>query len=363
MSHATRIAAVVLLSLTALAVPAPAGASGDDYVAGYAAAVVERDLGLEGARVDVVAGTAHVTVRDLGGVAPQQIEEALARIDGIERVEVHVDGETPQPAEPPAEEGSDEGAIELLPRRELFDPLLADPRQPHFSASALWYLNDPELNRVGAANFGETFALLGGPVGDGPTRWELGILGGVFTIFDLDAPSSDLVNSDFWIAPTFSLRRDAVSGQLRVYHQSSHLGDEFLLRNRVERVNLSYEGVDLIGSIQLHPALRVYGGGGAILLSEPEIEPLSAQAGVELQSPVAFLGGHVRPIAAGDFQFRQDNDWRDEISAVAGLQLENPELSRLRLQILFQYFRGNSPNGQFFERRIEYLGVGAHLHF
>jgi hypothetical protein len=39
------------------------------------------------------------------------------------------------------------------------------------------------------------------------------------------------------------------------------------------------------------------------------------------------------------------------------------DISWLRLQILSQYFRGNSPNGQFFDRRIEYAGVGAHLHF
>ncbi|WP_375136022.1 DUF1207 domain-containing protein [Nitrosomonas oligotropha] len=34
----------------------------------------------------------------------------------------------------------------------------------------------------------------------------------------------------------------------RIYHQSSHLGDEFLLRKAgfaFNRVNLSYEGIDL----------------------------------------------------------------------------------------------------------------------
>ena len=134
--------------------------------------------------------------------------------------------------------------FELLPRVELFDPLIADPRQPHFSALYSWYLGDPELGHVGSANFGETFALFGGDLLGG--RWEFGFLGGVFSIFDLDAPSYDLINTDFWAGPTLSARSDGLSAQLRLYHQSSHLGDEFLLRNSVERENLSYEGVDLL---------------------------------------------------------------------------------------------------------------------
>jgi len=33
------------------------------------------------------------------------------------------------------------------------------------------------------------------------------------------------------------------------------------------------------------------------------------------------------------------------------------------LQLLVEYFHGNSPDGQFFKRRVEYLGLGAHFHF
>ena len=100
-----------------------------------------------------------------------------------------------------------------------------------------------------------------------------------------------------------------------------------------------------------------------IVHSDPNLDRLSAQGGVELESPWAFLGDVVRPIAAFDYQSREENHWREELAAAAGLQLENPEVSKLRVQILASYFKGNSPNGQFFERRIEYVGVGAHLHF
>jgi len=347
---------------------ATAAAGDDSYLAGYATAVIERDLGLAVVSVDVRDGVARVVVEDLGDQPAERVAAAVSHIEGIERVEiseVDTDGEPLAEAQSDTDddggEDGDADDVDVLPPIELFEPLLADPRQPHFSASYLWYLGDPELTHVGSANFGETFALLGGGLGGG--RWELGFLGGVFSIFDLDADSLDLINSDFWVGPTLSARSGGLSTQLRLYHQSSHLGDEFVLRNRAERVNLSYEGVDLLVSGDPWPWLRLYAGGGVIVHDEPNLDPLSAQAGIELESPWAFLGDVVRPLAAFDYQAREENHWREELGAAAGFQIENPEVAKLRLQILVSYFKGNSPNGQFFERRIEYVGVGAHFHF
>jgi hypothetical protein len=350
----------VLSLVAALAAAEP----GDEFLAGYVSALIERDLGLEVVSVEVRESVAYVVVKDLGEQPAERVAAAVSHVEGIERVEVSEldsDGEPQARAEETADRSLETDAFEVLPRVELFEPLIADQRQPHFSAAYQWYLDDPELTHVGSANFGETFALFGGHVLGG--RWEIGLLGGVFSIFDLDAPSYDLINSDFWVGPTISARSDGWSTQLRVYHQSSHLGDEFLLRNRAERVNLSYEGVDLLVSGDPWPWLRLYLGGGYIFHDEPELDPLSAQAGVELKSPWAFVDDVVRPIAAFDYQSREENHWHEELSAAGGIQLENPELSKLRVQILASYFKGHSPNGQFFERRIETIGIGAHLHY
>jgi hypothetical protein len=354
---------------SALLLAAAARAQPDDaYLAGYATAVIERDLGLVVVSLEVRDRVAYVVVESLGDQPAERISAALSAIEGIERVEVteRESGAAPvapeTSGEPAPESAKEPDAFELLPRVELFDPLIADPRQPHFSASYQWYLDDPELTHVGSANFGETFALFGGDLWGG--RWEIGGLGGVFSIFDLDADSYDLVNSDFMAGLTFSARSDGLSAQWRLYHQSSHLGDEFVLNNQVNRLNLSYEGLDLLISGNPWPWLRLYGGGGVLLNSYPnDLHRLSAQAGVELESPVAFIGDTVRPLLAFDYASREQNHWREELSGAAGIQLENPKLSKLRVQILANYFKGNSPNGQFFVRRIETIGIGVHLHF
>ncbi len=51
---------------------------------------------------------------------------------------------------------------------------------------------------------------------------------GVFQ-FDLSAPSSDLINTDYVVGVPLSWRSGGWSTRVRLYHQSSHLGDEFLL--------------------------------------------------------------------------------------------------------------------------------------
>jgi Protein of unknown function (DUF1207) len=358
---AIRLAALLLAAGIA---GAAAAVPEDAYLEGYIAAVIERDLGLEVASVEVREGVAYVVVKDLGEQPAERIAAAISHLEGIERVEVSDldgNGEPARRAEETADRSLETDAFEVLPRVELFEPLIADQRQPHFSAAYQWYLDDPELTRVGSANFGETLALFGGEALGG--RWELGMLAGVFSIFDMDADSYDLINSDFWVGPTLSARTDGLSAQLRVYHQSSHLGDEFVLRNRATRVNLSYEGVDLLVSGDPWPWLRIYAGAGYIFHDEPDLQPLSAQGGVELKSPWAFLDDVVRPIAAFDYQSREENHWHEELSLAGGIQFENPEISKLRVQILATWFKGHSPNGQFWERRIETIGIGAHFHF
>ncbi len=356
-------AALLLCAASSLAVP------DETYLAGYATAVIERDLGLKVVSLEVRDRVARVVVVALGDQPAERIETALMEIEGIERVEVSEadEGISPEPTapangEPGPETTKEPDLFELLPRGELFDPLIADPRQTHFSVLYQWYRDDPELSDVGSANFGETFALFGGDLWGG--RWEIGALGGVFSIFDMDKDSYDLINSDFRAGATFSARNDGVSAQLRLYHQSSHLGDEYLLNNQVERVNLSWEGADLLISADPWPWLRLYAGPGVLLHSYPKgMHRLSAQAGVELESPVAFIGNAVRPLAAFNYGSREELHWREELSGAAGIQLENPKLSKMRVQLLAHFFKGNSPNGQFFVRRIDTIGIGVHLHF
>jgi hypothetical protein len=108
----------------------------------------------------------------------------------------------------------------------------------------------------------------------------------------------------------------------------------------------------------------VYGGGGYLVGRDPNtLGRGTSQFGVELTSPWTLLGGKIRPVAYGDFQANERTDWTITRSLMGGLQLENARIGDRKIQILAEYVKGPSPNGQFFTENIEWIGVGLHLYY
>jgi hypothetical protein len=70
----------------------------------------------------------------------------------------------------------------------------------------------------------------------------------------------------------------------------------------------------------------------------------------------------IRPVVAVDVQHREQNNWNTDFSARAGIQFENLPVFDRKAQLLFEYFNGHSPNGQFYREKIEYIGVGLHFY-
>jgi len=342
------------------AVPVP----DDPYLAGYAGAVLEREFKLPRRAVTVKNGVLTVDGAELAGVDRTALVTTLSSLPGVARVDVR-EAAAAAAAVSPGSAPAAVGALPTgpLPTGHLFQPLLADPRWPHFSAAYRYYLDHPDLRHVGAVSFGETIPLFRGH-GVADSQWEAGIQAGVFALFQMDAPSKDLLNADYFASLFGTWRRGPFSALGRIFHQSSHLGDELLLRTRLERINLTYESVDLKLSYDLPWGFRVYGGGGYLFDQEPEsLKPWAVQGGVEFRSPWTLAAGHIRPVAAVDLQARDENKWNLDVSVRGGIQFESVRVLARNLQLLVEYFHGNSPDGQFYRRRIDYLGLGAHFHF
>jgi Protein of unknown function (DUF1207) len=344
-----------------------AAPDGDGYIEGYAAAVLQREFSLAAPSLRVQYGVITLDAADLATVDQASVVAQLERIPGVLRVEVRPAGAPPPVAIPPASPPEPpkviaEYQVGLLPGNLLFKPLIADPRWPHFSASWQRYVGDPDLKDAGSTTFGESFSLYRGKLG--PVWWEVGVQAGVFSVFDLNTESFDLINADYAVGVPLSVRFGDFSAFLRLAHQSSHLGDEFLLRTtRPNRVNVSQQSVDLKMSYELAEILRVYGGGGYLFYTNPsDLKPWSVQYGAELTSPWPSRPSIWRPIAAVDVQQKEENNWSTDVSVRAGIQIEGVLLTR-KFQLLFEYFNGHSPNGQFYVDRVEYFGLGAHFHF
>lgn len=253
-----------------------------------------------------------------------------------------------------------------LPKGDVFRPLLADPKEPRFTMSVL-AAESPALDTtIAAVAYGERFGLARWPGTTDADGWQVGLSGAVFAQFDLEAPSSDLVNSDFIIGIPLTYRRGAFSARTRVYHQSSHLGDEFLLRTQPIRVNLSYESLELLVSYELD-RWRFYGGGETLFHREPEeLESGIAHAGVEYR--------HLRPtfqvtrvgaahfVSGLDVKSLEQHGWDSAISVKSGFEfhpVHEVAYQGRYCRLLAEYYDGPSPYGQFLTEDIRYAGFAV----
>jgi len=257
-----------------------------------------------------------------------------------------------------------------LPEGDIFCPLLADPKAAYSFAAYVRgaATNSPLGTDLGTVGIGDRFGLArwGGPrPGEG---FQISIEGAVFAQFDLNTPSYDLINADYLVGVPFTYRWKYLSARARLYHQSSHLGDEYLLRSRIQRENFAFESAEGIVSIDEGP-LRIYAGGEYVFNGEPaKVESRLLHGGIELRQRTSslHLGGvaSLRLVAAGDVKAIEDLDWKAAYSARAGFEVsrahEALHASR-RWSLLGHYYDGPSPYGQFFRSGVSYYGVGLHF--
>src|SRR6266480_164895 len=148
------------------------------------------------------------------------------------------------------------GAVLLAPPLDAqngarwFSPLVADPKQPHFFATWLWITSPIVTGQVSSVGLGDDIVLARGHA----HKWEMSVAAGVFSQFNMQTRSNDLINTDFVIGFPFAYRTG---------------------------VNLSFEAAELLVARDLG-GLRLYGGGEYILRHEPsDLRPGLLHGGIE----------------------------------------------------------------------------------
>lgn len=263
-------------------------------------------------------------------------------------------------------------ASRVFPRDDVFRPLVADPKEPRFYASY------QRIDfRTGNVRDGQKRLLHSGFVAAGESigLWtrrredcdgvQVSLFGGVYSQFDLSISSGDLINTDFLVGIPVTWRRGPWSVRGRLLHQSSHLGDELLIRNPGIRVkNFGFEMLDALVSYD-HGPWRGYGGLGVVFNSSTDFDPMAFQAGIEARSgwnPAwRVLGLQPTPVFGVDYKTWQQQDWGSTWNVVTGLEFHRPgETTRIRF--LGTMLAGHYPFAQFFdETRVRSLGLTLQL--
>jgi hypothetical protein len=256
-------------------------------------------------------------------------------------------------------------SVTLLPRTHAFSAPLADPLAPRFSGGlAMTDIftrplmgNAPDAVRDAHAYRSEPHALvnLGGLVpvaglhfGDG-CKVSASLEAMVLARFRLR--TTEALSNDWWVGLPIAATCGAASAQVRIYHRSDHLNDEFLLLNEMNRHGPVQDGVDATVAWQHDSGARVYAGAGHIVRGYWGPWGSSAHGGVEFTRPfradASFIGGaHVRATAV--------SDWRVQRVLAGGVEYRGSDGV---LRVLLREMRGPSTVGEFFMNDEHLLGL------
>jgi hypothetical protein len=252
---------------------------------------------------------------------------------------------------------------------ELYQPMVADPRQV---TNSLGY-RQGDISIIGKkvvpVSLGDDFGFY---------RWldvwdhgdlQISIEAGIWSVFNMDPPkpnlaggTAELVNTDFYVGIPLSYALNKWSFKWRVYHISSHLGDEFLVDHPgFERVNPSFEATDLFISYQVFDSWRLYGAPGVILHSDNSFKmnpPLYFEYGTEYRfGGVKFHSQRLYGtfLLAAHFRSYAYLNWGFDGTFLAGYEFSKLQGIGRKFRLFVEYHNGFSLEGQFMKEHTQYV--------
>jgi hypothetical protein len=246
----------------------------------------------------------------------------------------------------------------LLPDSLLFRSYLAGPKEPRLSSA---WLYESDAGWLWELQIGARVGLLrfGSPAGSPPEGWQVDLWGSAFPRLNIEH-NYDLDAADFNAGLPLTWRQGPFQTKVELRHISSHLGDEFLLRNPgFQRLNYVRDSFATGFGYFPTPNLRLYVDAEYAFNRDGGAEPWQFQFGAEYspQPVVHWLGWAGTPFAALNGSLREEVDFGGGLNVVAGWQLRGPESGRL-LRLGLQYYNGKSYQFSFFDQHEQLLGVG-----
>lgn len=246
---------------------------------------------------------------------------------------------------------------------QLFHRLLADPRQPQ---TTVRYYRLGGLNLADVA-LGNTWGMARWHIpGAGGDDWhfQLNVAGMGYSRFKLSGAVNEFQTIDFFLNFPLEVRRGRFSAQVMGFHESSHLGDDYIRRTGSTGFRYSIEGFRTVASYELLPTLRVYGGGTGLFHAIPDDQDGALQYGFEVRSKdLGWLPQHESWVyLAQDFKNYGRSGWNLNSKTDLGLRVGVPKVVR-DLRVHVGYFGGRSEYGQFYKNREHYWDTGVTFDF
>ncbi len=172
----------------------------------------------------------------------------------------------------------------------------------------------------------------------------------------------DVDATDFRFGLPLVYGRERWQAKFSYYHLSSHMGDEFAIRENAlaDRINFSRD--TLVAGLSLYPlpAWRWYAEAGWAFHYDGGSEPWELQFGVDVAEP-GPTGPTGTPFIAINGHLREEHNFGGNVVAQAGWLWRGPQQKVFRVGA--HYFNGKSAQFEFFDRFEHQIGGGVWYDF
>jgi hypothetical protein len=247
-----------------------------------------------------------------------------------------------------------------LPEGRLFPVLIADPLECLVTGSSSFLFKDAETSVYSTVNLGFSVPVIRKT---SRLRQELTFGAANFSQFDLirrdnGSHLAGLMNSDFKVSLDYSVSVRNYTARFRIFHLSSHLGDDFVQRHSEMLVNdksANFEQADLTWLINRNNGY-FYAGAGVIYTKYVFRKRFSAQMGGLLESS--------RPRAlnffmAVDCKLLAENNYNPDVRTMAGLVVSRRRQTLFR--IWAEFYNGQLPYSTIDYGRVAWGGAGMQI--
>ena len=271
----------------------------------------------------------------------------------------------------PADDTTNYPRKTAFPADHLFEPILLDPLQSQTYGGVLPVYTTDGARYPGSIvpfAFGtqkpflrkEKFLSRSGIVR--AREWALDVAS--FTQFEvyydaaLKKQKRQLVNTDYRVGISYNVRRGAGTWRFRLYHISSHLGDDYIIRNQIPFYlpnSVNYELIDATYSRLFTNGLRLYGGAGIVPRDPDERKPISGQLGFFYRNPTRRT---MRFVSGVDVKVWQQTNFQPGVKVGAGFELGR---SGNPFTLIVEGYSGFRPYSLYEYQTVNWLGVGLYL--
>ncbi len=253
----------------------------------------------------------------------------------------------------------------FLPSGSYFKTIVLDPSASQFSGSLLAFHSEGNLKQ-------KIYVPINLGVRKMYFRWdqnndrgfELGIEFAIHSQFSIIDVGTNYLggfqNADYRIAGVAHILRESYSYRITIFHLSSHLGDDYIIRNQIVSPTsnvLNYEQIDVMRSSETGNS-RYYYGAGLNFSPNTVREHMMYQCGYFYSR--SFEGNPDLGLLAGiDIKIFQQNKFRPNYKFGIGVEIGRTKSKPLRL--ILEYYNGHLPYSTLESQTVQLFGAGLYF--